>query len=220
VWAGVRGIKPNSWWFDVGLLVGFAALTVALAAKVPLLSLDVAIRDFADAHRPTWFYWTLRVLNYLGQGGLVLTPLALLVAAVLAVRRRSVRPFLPVVGAFIATYVTIGPLKLWTDRAAGTSDIEHAEWLFHDPSGLSYPSGHVINAIVWYGVLAMLLRHRVWPVVRVAVPVVVLFTTTYLSFHWLTDGIAAILLGLVLDRTLHRIDWDNLQLPRAMHRRA
>src|SRR6266545_4522979 len=142
----MRRIKPNSGWVDVGLVAAFIALTAALAAKAPLLGLDLAIRDFADAHRPGWLHTTLRVFNYLGQGGQVLTPLALVIAAVLAVRRRSGRPFLPVVGAFAATYFTIGPLKLWTDRAAASSRIEHPEWLFHDPTGLSYPSGHVVNA--------------------------------------------------------------------------
>jgi membrane-associated phospholipid phosphatase len=214
----MRRIKPNSWGFDLGLVAGFVALTAALAAKTPLLGLDLAVRDFADAHRPGWLDTVLRVFNYLGQGGLILTPLASIIAVVLAVRRRTIRPILPVVAAFAATYCTIGPLKLWTDRAAASSRIKHPEWLFHDPSGLSYPSGHVVNAIVWYGVLALLLegvlsdRQRL--AVRVGMPALLVVTTTYLSFHWLTDGIAAILLGLVLDRTLHRIPWDTIPIPR------
>jgi len=215
-----RPVRPNTWWFDVGLLAAFVVLTVALAARTPLLGLDLAIRDFADAHRPGWLDTTLRVLNYFGQGGTILTPLALIVAAVLAVRRRSARPFLPVVGAFVATYFTIGPLKLLTDRAAASSRIEHPEWLFHDPSGMSYPSGHVVNAIVWYGVLAMLLAgvlsERQRMLVRAGVPALLLLTTTYLSFHWLTDGLAAILLGVVLDRTLRRIPWETIRLPRRL----
>ena len=117
----MRKVKPDPWWLDLALLAAFGALTVALAAKAPLLDLDLAVRDFADAHRPTPLYWTARVLNYLGQGGLVLTPLAAIVAFVLAVRRRSARPFLPVVAAFALTYCTIGPLKLVTDRASASS---------------------------------------------------------------------------------------------------
>ena len=45
-------------------------------------------------------------------------PLAVLFGAALVWRRRSVRPVLPIAGAFVLTYVTIGPLKLWFDRAA------------------------------------------------------------------------------------------------------
>jgi membrane-associated phospholipid phosphatase len=198
------------------LVVAFALLTLLLVAKTPLLRADLAVRDFADAHRPSGLYWTLRVLNYLGQGGQVLTPLAVIVAFVGAVRGRTVRPFLPVIAAFGLTYLTIGPLKLWTDRAAASSHIQHPEWLFHDPTGLSYPSGHVVNAIVWYGVLAYLLRgvlsERQRLAVRYGAPAIVLATTTYLSFHWITDGLAAILLGLLLDRVLRRVPWDAIPL--------
>ena len=212
----LRRVRPDSWWFDVALVAAFGLVTVLLATKTPLLRGDLAVRDFADAHRPAGLYWTLRVFNYLGQGGLVLTPLAGIVAFVLAVRHRTVRPFLPVLAAFVATYLTIGPLKLWTDRAAASSHIQHPEWLFHDPTGLSYPSGHVVNAIVWYGVLAYLLRgvlsERQRLAVRYGAPAIVLVTTTYLSFHWITDGLAAILLGLVLDRVLQRIPWETLPL--------
>jgi membrane-associated phospholipid phosphatase len=209
---------PKNWWFDVGLLAGFVVLTLLLAWKTPLLRLDLTIRDFVDGHRPRAFYWVLRVFNYLGQGGQVLTPLAVVVAAVLAYRRRTARPFLPVVAAFVATYLTIGPLKLVTDRAAASSHIAHPEWLFHDPNGLSYPSGHVVNAIVWYGVLAMLLgdllSDRQLLLVRYGAPAIVLFTTTYLSFHWVTDGLGAIMCGLILDRLLRRIPYERIPLGR------
>lgn len=218
----LQRVRPGSWWFDVALVAAFGLLTLLLAAKTPLLRVDLAVRDFADAHRPSGLYWTLRVFNYLGQGGQVLTPLAVILALVGAVRGRTVRPFLPVVAAFGLTYLTIGPLKLWTDRAAASSHIQHPEWLFHDPTGLSYPSGHVVNAIVWYGVLAYLLRgvlsERQRLAVRYGAPAIVLFTTTYLSFHWITDGLAAILLGLFLDRILRRVPWDGIPLGRLERR--
>jgi hypothetical protein len=213
-------VQKARWWFDVALLAAAVLVTVALAARTPLLSVDLAVRDWCDVHRPGALYWAARVLNYAGQGGLVLTPLAAVVAVWLAWRRRSWWPFPPVVAAFLVTLVVVGPLKLWTDRAAPHSPIDHPEWLFHDPAGLSYPSGHVANAIVWYGVLALLLagvlpaRWLTW--VRYGAPALVLVTTTYLSFHWLSDGLAAIPLGLVLDRLLRRVPWQTI--PRAVAR--
>jgi membrane-associated phospholipid phosphatase len=219
----LRRVRPDSWWFDVALVVAFGLVTVLLAAKNPLLRVDLAVRDFADAHRPAGLYWALRVFNYLGQGGQVLTPLAVIAAFIPAVRRRTVRLFLPVVAAFVLTYVTIGPLKLWTDRAAPSSPIQHPEWLFHDSTGLSYPSGHVVNAIVWYGVLALLLQDvlRSWLLlaIRYGVPAIVLFTTTYLSFHWLSDGLAGILIGVLLDRILRRVPWDDIPFHKLRRRR-
>jgi membrane-associated phospholipid phosphatase len=220
----MQRVKPSGWWFDVALLAAFGVVTLLLALKTPLLSVDLAVRDFADSHRPVAFYWTLRAFNYFGQGGLILTPLAALTGLFFAVRSRSIRPLLPVVFAFIILYVTVGPLKLVTDRAAASSKIEHPEWIFHDPGGLSYPSGHIVNSIVWYGVLALLLKdhldRRIIAALRFAAPAIVAFTTTYLSFHWITDDLAALLLGVVLDRLVRRIPWETVRLTPTFGRRS
>ncbi|MER7004705.1 phosphatase PAP2 family protein [Dactylosporangium sp. NPDC000555] len=213
----LRPVRPAGWWLDALLVAGFAAITILLAAKTPLLGLDLAVRDFVDVHRPGWADATLRIFNKLGQGGILLTPLALITAFVLARARHTIRPFLLVAGAFVITYVTIGPLKIWTDRtAASDHDVAHPEYLFHIDTGMSYPSGHVVNAIVWYGVLGTLLAgvlsRRLVAAIRYAVPLVLLFTTTYLSFHWITDGLAALMLGLFLDRILRRAPWDAIPL--------
>src|SRR4051812_3042307 len=114
-------VRPRGWWFDLALLAGFAALTVALA-RGHLLTVDERVADWVDEHRPTPFYVLLRVFNYLGQGGQVLMPVAILLAAAVAWRMRSIRPLLVFLAAFALTYVTIGPLKVWLDRAAPAFD--------------------------------------------------------------------------------------------------
>ena len=69
----------------------------------------------------------------------------------------------------------------------------------------------MVNTIVWYGVLALLLAPwlnrtaRLW--LRIAPPVIVFVTTVYLDFHWLTDSIAGVLLGVFIDRLLVRVPW-------------
>jgi membrane-associated phospholipid phosphatase len=221
-------VRPAGWWFDLVLLAGFVALTVALAGG-HLLAADQATADWMYAHQPTPLYWTARVLNYLGQGGQVLMPIAVILGAAVAWRRRSVRPVLVIVGAFLLTYVTIGPLKLWFDRAAPASTLPDRAEIFNDlppgEYGLSYPSGHVANAIVWYGAIALLLAALLRSVdreplpqsaalaIRVIPPAVVFCTTTFLAFHWLTDSLAGLLLGLVLTRLMARIPWDAIPLP-------
>ncbi|WP_432843555.1 phosphatase PAP2 family protein [Dactylosporangium sp. CA-092794] len=217
----LRPVRPAGWWLDALLVAGFALITVLLAAKTPLLRVDLAVRDFVDAHRPDWADTLLRWCNRLGQGGQVLTPLAVITAFFMSRARHTVRPFLLVVGAYVLTYVTIGPLKIWTDRlAASEHKHAHPEYLFYAHEGMSYPSGHVVNAIVWYGVLATLLTgvlsQRLVLAIRYTIPLVLLFTTTYLSFHWLTDGLAALLLGLFLDRLLKRVPWDAIPLGRRL----
>jgi hypothetical protein len=215
----LRPVTPAGWWLDLASLAGFGVLTAALATG-HLLRLDLAVSDWADAHRPAPLYWTARVLNYLGQGGQVLMPLAVALAAALAWRRRSLRPFVPVAAAFVLTYVTIGPLKMWFDRGAPSATFADRVELFNPLAvgqyGMSYPSGHVANAIVWYGVSALLasallaaldrppLPPAASTAIRVLPPAIVFCTTTYLSFHWVTDSVAGLLLGLVLARLLAR----------------
>jgi membrane-associated phospholipid phosphatase len=227
-----RPVRPAGWWFDAVLLGAFVALTATLAAG-GLLGLDLAVRDWCNAHRPDAADGIARAFNLLGQGGKLLTPLAFVLALAIAWRVRSIRPLLVVALAFLLTYLTIGPLKVWTDRAAPSSTLSDPVGLFNHklPAGesaVSYPSGHVVNAIVWYGVIALLLSALLrayagrglppvaYRTIRVAPPAIVFVTTTYLSFHWLTDSVAGLLLGLFLDRLLARVPWDDLPLPRRL----
>lgn len=211
----VRSRPKLGWWLDLALVAAFVALTVALA-RGHLLALDQWVADWAFAHQPAPVYWTARVFNYLGQGGQVLMPVALILTGVLAYRSRSWRAILPFVAAFGLTYVTIGPLKIWADRAAPRFDGPDKAIMFNPyaegAKAMSYPSGHMGNSLVWYAVIALLvaalLRRplRTWESFSIRVlPVVILFlTTVYTGFHWLTDSIAGVLLGLVLARLIER----------------
>ncbi|WP_412737743.1 phosphatase PAP2 family protein [Krasilnikovia sp. MM14-A1259] len=223
-------VRPvTGWWLDAALLVAFGLLTLALA-RGHLLSADEAVADWALAHQPVPLHWAARVLNYLGQGGQVLMPVAGLLALLLARRTRSVRPVLVCAGAFVLTYLTIGPLKVWLDRAAPKFHGPQRAVLFNayasGKDALSYPSGHVANALVWYGVIALLagallraygrgpLSSRARAALRLLPPVIVFCTTTYLAFHWITDSVAGLLLGLILARLMARVPWDAVPLPR------
>lgn len=213
-------VWPAGWWLDAALLAGFAALTAALANGW-LLGLDRGVADWLFDHEWDPVYWVARTLNFLGSGS-PLTIICALIAIWLGVKRRSVWPFLLVVSAFLATGFAIMPLKLWTDRAAPRSTLPDAVELFNSdlPPGeysISYPSGHMVNTIVWYGVLALLLAPwlrrtaRRW--LRIAPPAIVFVTTVVLNFHWVTDSIAGLMLGLVLDRLLKRVPWPALPRP-------
>ena len=206
----------GGWWLDLVLVAAFAGLT-ALLAGGHLLALDQWVADWAFAHQPAPIYWTARVFNYLGQGGQVLMPVALILTGVLAYRSRSWRAVLPFAAAFVLTYITIGPLKIWAGRAAPAFDGPDKAVMFNPyatgAKAMSYPSGHMGNAFVWYAVIALLLAavlgreltRRESFAVRV-LPVAILFCTTiYTGFHWLTDSVAGVLLGLFLARLIERM---------------
>jgi membrane-associated phospholipid phosphatase len=204
------------WWFDAVLVAAFVALTAALIDG-HLLTFDQQVADWALTHQPAPIYWTARVFNYLGQGGQVLMPLALILTAALCYRTRSWRALFPFVAGFVLTYLTIGPLKIWADRAAPRFDGPDKTIMFNPAASgaeaVSYPSGHMGNSMVWYAVIALLISAllqrplRRWEFVAVrVVPVTILFgTTVYTGFHWVTDSVAGALLGLFLARLIERV---------------
>ncbi|GAA0544477.1 hypothetical protein GCM10010172_27570 [Paractinoplanes ferrugineus] len=208
------------WWLDVVLVAAFVALTAALI-NGHLLGFDERVADWAFAHQPAPLYWTARVFNYLGQGGQVLMPVVLILTGLLVYRTRSWRSVIPFAAGFVLTYLTIGPLKIWADRAAPRFTGPDKAIMFNPAASgteaMSYPSGHMGNSMVWYAVIALLLaalagrqlKRWEWIAVRV-VPVSILFCTTiYTGFHWVTDSVAGALLGLFLARLIERvpIEW-------------
>ncbi len=210
-------LTRRPWWPDVLLLAGLIGLTAALMAG-ELLGIDVVVRQWCDTHRPAPLNLIARLGNYLGQGGF-LALLCAAIALVLAWHRHSVRPVLPVAAAFLLTFSTLQPLKSFTARPAPHALRQHAERF--GTGGQSYPSGHLVNALVWYGVLVLLLAPwltLMWRrLLRVVPPAVLTVTTIYLGFHWVTDTVAGLLLGFLLDRLLHRVPWDRVPLGRRLH---
>lgn len=213
---------------DVGLIglfvAAFGALTVAIAAGGPLVDLDLAVREWSESHRPGVADVAARVLNLLGQGGALIAVSAVL-AAWLVLLTRSGWPLLCLLAAAVLLMPTVLVIKALTERGAPSSPLppERTVALMGPlPAGeyaAGYPSGHVVNTVVWYGVIVALatalLRAygREAPsaalrrTFRVAPVAIVLFTSTYLSFHWLTDGFAGLAVGLAIDRTLWLVRW-------------
>jgi len=212
--------RSKNWWPEIGFAAGFALITVA-AALGWTAPADEAVRDFARAHQHTALWWAARVLNYLGQGAIVTWVAAGGLTLWTWWRHRTWKAFVPWAAAFALTYLTLGPIKLLTMRASPNYDQPHAAEFFNeiakaDGYAMGFPSGHVVNAIVWWGVVTLLWRPVPW--LRIVPPVTVVATTVYLGHHWLTDNLAALALGLLLDRLVHRIaNADRLALP-ATHR--
>lgn len=196
---------PAGWWVDALLVAGFAGLTAALVWVPALLRVDLAVRDWCDAHRPPPVRLLMLCLDHIGQGTPVMVGV-LLVSFFLAWRRRRLRLVVPAVLAAVLTTVFLTVLKTWTARGAPHHG---GVRMFGDTSGMEYPSGHVTNGVVYGTALAVLLA----PYLPVAVtrllmwlPGVLVFVgTTYLSYHWLTDSVGGLLLGFLLARQLLRI---------------
>jgi membrane-associated phospholipid phosphatase len=97
----------------------------------------------------------------------------------------------------------------------------------HPPTS-SFPSGHVGAAVVFYGVLAVVIwRHtdRRWlraivAALAVALPIAVALSRLVLGMHWLTDTIVGAVLGLVaivVGSALSRRTVEDLDARRELH---
>jgi PAP2 superfamily len=212
----------RSWWWDGLLLLALALFTWLVAAGV-LEGLDLAARDWSMTHDPRWARLIADVVNHLGQAWVLAYVLTVGLTLIALVRTRSWRVVLPGIAAFLLTNLGAGPLKLWTHRDAPSSVLspDVSVRMFNEAAAgyaQSYPSGHIVNTLVWWPVIVVLLSvvlarpvPHAWRVFMLGwTPVIVFATTVYLSYHWVTDDIAAVLLGLFLARCFWRLPWSRL----------
>lgn len=201
--------RIKGWWPEAALLAALGLVTLA-AAKGWTAGIDLAVRDAMAQAQVTPVYWLARGLNLFGQGSILTWVLTFGLSAYMFWRTRKWKVFVPWASAYVLTYLTIGPLKLWSDRDAPNSVLPNAVEFFNESAAYTngYPSGHVVNAVVWWGVIVWL-ASQIRPVparlMRIAPAAIVFCTTIYLGFHWLTDNVAAVFLGLFIARIITRI---------------
>jgi len=123
---------------------------------------------------------------------------------VLAVVRRSWQPLIRFAVALALLTIVIYAFKFGVGRTAPPVDSLHAD-------GESYPSGHVPNALLMWGLVAWLAAEyqvvdwlrRLLNVLRFVAPGCAFLGMALLDYHWLSDLVAGVALGTVLLRVLH-----------------
>lgn len=179
------------------LLAAYLALTGCVLVWSPVLTLDETLAGLhLKMHHPGYRQW---IFDYamLGQRGPV--TLALLpFFAWIAWRRRSKRPLVLLGTALILLNLTVGVVKYAIGRVGpfrvGDSDVHE---IFVAGANI-YPSGHVSNAVVMYGLVAWVVAPRFRKAaigLAVFLSVTVGLSTIYLRTHWFSDVLGGWLAG-------------------------
>jgi membrane-associated phospholipid phosphatase len=205
--ARVRAGDPP-WWIALAAIVVLVAVTLDVLHTGRLTRVDHEVsREMVrwnlrhSAVKPLIYAFTL-----FGQRGTVLGvsgPVVLF----LCWRARSIRPAVLYVLALVLIFVVVYGLKSWTERTAPPLDTLHVA------SGASYPSGHLVNAFVVWWLVAGLASHvplELWARRLLAGiawfgPVSVIISMTLLDYHWVTDFVGALCVGLFLRYALVRV---------------
>lgn len=217
---------PRSWRPDVLLALTFLLITALLLWPSPLTTLDIAVRDWFEDIRQPWTLWPVRVFTYFGQG----TPLTIgcLILCLWAGRKyRTARPAV----MFACAWLLLVPVQIFKravdrigphfpERGQPPYPDAEASVLFSglDPAQ-SFPSGHAVNAVVFFWVVVIILGAAlpaVWRRLMIwAPPACVFVSQTYLGWHWLSDFPAGLILGVLIVRLIARVPWATMRAPEA-----
>ncbi|GAB3434079.1 phosphatase PAP2 family protein [Flindersiella endophytica] len=199
--------KQSSWASVVGSVAALVAVTVLAWAAGPVSALDQLVARWMEALQSPAGSEILRALNSLGR----LEFLAGLLVCVAMTTARRTGSWIPVSQAaftVLAGNLVVSGLKLLTARPAPAAGV--VDFL---AGGVSYPSGHVTNAVAAGGCLLALTASRFSApeqpagltrciqVAAVALPVVVSVAVLYLGYHWLTDVLAGLAIGVLVNST-------------------
>lgn len=196
--------------FAVASALLFVWLTLDVVLDGPWHRADLVIADWIGALAlresavPNAVLW---VLTQSGGRATILVVVGLLTVYIMR-ERRVWQPLLRVVVASLLLTVVVYALKIGLGRTAPGYG---ASLFFVDHR--SYPSGHSVNAVLWWGLAVWLVRSyalpawvvRVFTVVAVAAPVLTSLAMLALNYHWLTDVLAGLALGVALLWVLHLI---------------
>lgn len=176
----------------------YVVLLTAVVLRSPVVRLDEAVLRWAPmAHWP-WLDDPLNVWVLLGQRAVCLA-IAAVWLGIRAVRTGDPRPLLTLGLATLLLNVSVGLVKTVLARQGplelGAAALRTGGSAVFD-GGTIFPSGHTANAVVTWGLLAMLARRRrLAGVLAATVAGTVGLTTIYLGTHWVSDVVAGWLAG-------------------------
>jgi membrane-associated phospholipid phosphatase len=199
-----------SWWLLLLSLLVTGLVTADLLTHGFLEQLDLRVSEVVSdwGLSDSAAYPALWLVTQLGGRGAILLVLAGLVGW-LAWRRRTLVPLRRVLLAVVVLTAAVYAAKYATGR---TAPAYPGSYFFTE--GESYPSGHVANAVLMWGVARWLAVdyglpapvQRLFWWLSVVAPIATGLTMVALDFHWVTDAIVGGAVGVLLLGVVHTLD--------------
>lgn len=173
----------------VALIAGLLFLLAQVHFNGPMVRLDYAVRSWVAEHDFPVLGRVAELIVDLANPPMVVA-LVLMLGVVLTITRRSLRPVLLCVTAVVLLGTAVLSLKYAVARPGPMSE----------GGGVAWPSGHTTTSVVAFGVLSRLIgsrsRRSRW--LLMVPPAVVGIGLVLRDYHWLSDVLAAWLLGPLL----------------------
>jgi membrane-associated phospholipid phosphatase len=202
--------RPPWWAMTLAVVVG-GLVTADLLSRGVLERLDLRVSEIVShwglSHSGA--YPLVWLVTQVGGRVTILVVLGALVAY-LGWRRRAWLPLARVLLALALLTVAVYAVKTAVGRTAPSYP---GSFFFHR-DGASFPSGHVANAVLMWGVarwqaveygLSARVQRAFW-LLSVAGPVLAGAAMVSLDFHWVTDAVAGAAVGILLLGVVHALD--------------
>ena len=180
----------------------------------PVLPVDVAITQEFQENKAPWLQSFMVAVSFLGNQQIIFTGLILVTAIAFWLVRLRLEALIIVTLSIVSAVVNF-LVKLLVSRPRPTT---HLVDVFQRANGLSFPSGHVMSYVAFFGLLfsfGLILFNRKywWHYALLIIPalfvVLVGPSRIYLGDHWASDVLGGYLFGgLLLGITL----WIYLRL--------
>ena len=166
----------------------------------PILPVDITITQEFQENKAPWLQMLMEAVSYLGYHMEVFIPLIVITALCFWIVRLRLEAIYIVALSAISSLLNV-VIKLIVERPRPTA---HLVTIFQGAGGQSFPSGHVMAYVAFFGLLFSLgiilfKRDHWWNYVLLIVPaffvIMVGPSRIYLGDHWASDVLGGYLFG-------------------------
>lgn len=186
-------IKVNKYYLITIILMLLTFILVKKHFSYELLTLDTSIHDkLLTLYHTNFLNYIMRFTSFLGS-----VYFYIIVLLIVLIKQRSY--FKLTVIPLIIAYLTNMTFKLIINRNRPLT------WIVTPPLDPSFPSGHTICSVVFYGIIIYLLKNiknkKIRLTLRILLTTLIILigiSRLYLGVHFLSDVLAAYLLGILI----------------------